>query len=66
MNRGLAFRVPTLDVSVVDLVVRLEKGATYDEIKKVIKEAAEGPYKGILAYTECARRFGRVWWQNSR
>jgi glyceraldehyde 3-phosphate dehydrogenase len=50
---GMAFRVPTLDVSVVDLTVRLEKPASYDEIKKVIKEASESPaYKGILGYTE--------------
>lgn len=49
---GMAFRVPTPDVSVVDLVVRLEKGASYDEIKATIKEAAEGPLKGILEYTE--------------
>jgi glyceraldehyde 3-phosphate dehydrogenase len=49
---GLAFRVPTADVSVVDLVVRLEKGASYDEIKKVMKEAAEGEYKGIIGYTD--------------
>jgi glyceraldehyde 3-phosphate dehydrogenase len=51
---GLAFRVPTLDVSVVDLVVRLEKSATYDEIKAALKEASEGEYKGILGYTEDA------------
>jgi len=49
---GLAFRVPTNDVSVVDLVVRLEKGASYDQIKAVIKKASEGEYKGILGYTE--------------
>ena len=49
---GMAFRVPTLNVSVVDLTCRLEKGATYDEIKKAMKDAAEGPLKGILAYTE--------------
>ncbi|KZT03302.1 glyceraldehyde-3-phosphate dehydrogenase [Laetiporus sulphureus 93-53] len=49
---GLAFRVPTIDVSVVDLVVRLEKGATYDEIKAAIQEAAAGPMKGIMAYTD--------------
>jgi len=49
---GLAFRVPTLDVSVVDLVVRTEKGATYQEIKDVVKKAAEGEYKGIVEYTE--------------
>jgi glyceraldehyde 3-phosphate dehydrogenase len=51
---GLAFRVPTIDVSVVDLVVRLEKEATYDEIKAAVKEAANGPLKGILEYTEDA------------
>jgi glyceraldehyde 3-phosphate dehydrogenase len=49
---GLAFRVPTLDVSVVDLVVRLEKSASYDEIKAAMKAASEGPYKGIIEYTE--------------
>jgi glyceraldehyde 3-phosphate dehydrogenase len=49
---GMAFRVPTPDVSVVDLTVRLEKAATYDEIKAEIKRASEGPLKGILAYTE--------------
>ncbi|OIW02984.1 hypothetical protein TanjilG_13621 [Lupinus angustifolius] len=49
---GMAFRVPTVDVSVVDLTVRLEKGATYDEIKAAIKEASEGSMKGILGYTE--------------
>ncbi|KAI8369043.1 glyceraldehyde-3-phosphate dehydrogenase 2 [Blakeslea trispora] len=49
---GMAFRVPTPDVSVVDLTVRLEKGASYDEIKRVVKEASEGALKGILDYTE--------------
>lgn len=49
---GMAFRVPTHDVSVVDLTVRLGKDATYDEIKKTVKAAAEGPMKGILEYTE--------------
>merc|ERR1711959_645496 len=49
---GMSFRVPTPDVSVVDLVVRLEKGASYDEIKATIKEAANGPLKGILEYTD--------------
>jgi len=49
---GLAFRVPTADVSVVDLVVRLEKPAKYEEIKKVMKEASEGEYKGIIGYTD--------------
>jgi glyceraldehyde 3-phosphate dehydrogenase len=49
---GMAFRVPTADVSVVDLTVRLEKGATYDEIKAAIKKASENEMKGILGYTE--------------
>lgn len=48
----MAFRVPTADVSVVDLTVRIEKTATYDDIKKAVKAAAEGPMKGYLAYTE--------------
>ena len=47
----MAFRVPTSDVSVVDLVVRIEKPASYDEIKEIIKVAAEGDLKGILGYT---------------
>ncbi|NCT17406.1 MAG: type I glyceraldehyde-3-phosphate dehydrogenase [Flavobacteriaceae bacterium CG_4_8_14_3_um_filter_34_10] len=49
---GMAFRVPTADVSVVDLTVRTEKGASFDEVKRVIKEAAEGAYKGLVNYTE--------------
>lgn len=49
---GMAFRVPTQNVSVVDLTVRLENPATYEEIKATIKKAAEGPMKGILAYSE--------------
>ncbi len=49
---GMAFRVPTADVSVVDLTVRLEKAATYDEIKAAVKEASEGELKGVLGYTE--------------
>jgi glyceraldehyde 3-phosphate dehydrogenase len=50
---GMAFRVPTPDVSVVDLTVRLKKEATYDEIKAVVKAAAESDqWKGILGYTE--------------
>ncbi|XP_078741376.1 glyceraldehyde-3-phosphate dehydrogenase, partial [Lampetra fluviatilis] len=49
---GMAFRVPTPNVSVVDLTVRLEKPATYDAIKAKVKEAANGPMKGILGYTE--------------
>ena len=49
---GMAFRVPTVDVSVVDLTVKLAKETTYDEIKKVVKEASEGKMKGVLGYTE--------------
>jgi len=49
---GMAFRVPTADVSVVDLTVRLEKNTSYDEVKKAFKVASEGPMKGILGYTE--------------
>merc|ERR1719201_1441719 len=49
---GMAFRVPTPDVSVVDLTCRLEKPAKYDEIVAAIKEAANGPMKGVLAYTD--------------
>ncbi|KAE9362750.1 putative glyceraldehyde-3-phosphate dehydrogenase [Stipitochalara longipes BDJ] len=49
---GMSMRVPTSNVSVVDLTCRLEKGATYDEIKAVMKKAAEGELKGILSYTE--------------
>jgi len=49
---GMAFRVPTQNVSVVDLTVRLEKPASYDQIKAAIKKAAEGPMKGVLAYSE--------------
>jgi glyceraldehyde 3-phosphate dehydrogenase len=49
---GMSFRVPTVNVSVVDLTVRLNKGASYEEISKAIKEASEGPLKGVLGYTE--------------
>ncbi|CAM4292603.1 type I glyceraldehyde-3-phosphate dehydrogenase [Zobellia nedashkovskayae] len=49
---GMAFRVPTADVSVVDLTVRLEKETSYEEIKKAFKAASEGELKGILGYTE--------------
>jgi glyceraldehyde 3-phosphate dehydrogenase len=51
---GMAFRVPTADVSVVDLTARLEKPATYEDIKKVMKDASEGAMKGVLGYTEDA------------
>jgi glyceraldehyde 3-phosphate dehydrogenase len=49
---GMAFRVPTPNVSVVDLTARLSKGAKYEEICAVIKEAANGPLKGIMGYTD--------------
>ena len=49
---GMAFRVPTSDVSVVDLTVELNKAASMDEIKAALKAAANGPMKGVLAYTE--------------
>lgn len=49
---GMAFRVPVADVSVVDLTVRLSNPATYDQIKKAMKEAADGELKGVLGYTE--------------
>jgi len=49
---GMAFRVPVANVSVVDLTVRLGKPAPYDVIKAKVKEAANGPLKGILEYTE--------------
>ncbi|WP_207428619.1 type I glyceraldehyde-3-phosphate dehydrogenase [Pedobacter sp. SYSU D00535] len=49
---GMAFRVPVPDVSVVDLTVRLEKPASYADIKAAMKEASEGELKGILGYTE--------------
>ncbi|MDR1150250.1 MAG: type I glyceraldehyde-3-phosphate dehydrogenase [Clostridiales bacterium] len=49
---GMSFRIPTLDVSVVDLTCRLEKSVIYDEIKDCIKKAADNDLKGILSYTE--------------
>ena len=49
---GMAFRVPTSDVSVVDLTVELNKDATYEQICEAMKKASEGPLKGILAYTD--------------
>ncbi|MDO8282557.1 MAG: type I glyceraldehyde-3-phosphate dehydrogenase [Thermodesulfovibrionia bacterium] len=51
---GMAFRVPTPNVSVVDLTCRIEKGASYDEIKAEVKRASENELKGILGYTEDA------------
>jgi len=51
---GMSFRIPVSDVSVVDLVARIEKPATYDEIKAAMKAASEGELKGILGYTEDA------------
>ncbi len=49
---GMAFRVPTMDVSVVDLTVNLKNGASYEDICKTMKDASEGELKGILGYTE--------------
>lgn len=49
---GMAFRVPTANVSVVDLTCKLAKPARWDEIKQAMKQASEGPLKGILGYTE--------------
>ncbi|UEG54936.1 type I glyceraldehyde-3-phosphate dehydrogenase [Mucilaginibacter daejeonensis] len=49
---GMSFRVPTADVSVVDLTARLKTAATYEQIKAAMKEASEGELKGILGYTE--------------
>jgi len=51
---GMAFRIPTLNVSVVDLTCKLATPTTYDDIKATIKAAAEGAYKGVIAYTEDA------------
>src|SRR5262249_49850774 len=49
---GMAFRVPTVDVSVVDLTVKTKKATGYEEISQAMKQASEGPMKGILAYTD--------------
>src|SRR3990172_7730985 len=49
---GMSFRVPTSDVSVVDLTVELNKPATYEQICAAMKKASEGPMKGVLGYTE--------------
>ncbi|MEA5416962.1 type I glyceraldehyde-3-phosphate dehydrogenase [Synechococcus sp. BA-132 BA5] len=51
---GMAFRVPTPNVSVVDLTVNLERGASYDAIKAAMRAAADGPMAGVLGYTEDA------------
>lgn len=51
---GMAFRVPTTNVSVVDLTVRTEKPATYEQVKQLFKKASDGKYKGIVNYTEDA------------
>jgi glyceraldehyde 3-phosphate dehydrogenase len=51
---GMAFRVPTADVSVVDLTVRTKKSTSYNNIKELFKKASEGQYKGIVNYTEAA------------
>jgi len=49
---GMSFRVPTVNVSVVDLTCKLAKETTYEDIKNTIRKAAEGPLKGIMGYTE--------------
>lgn len=49
---GMAFRVPTADVSVVDLTVRTEKSATYEEVKQLFKDAANGAFKGVIDYVD--------------
>ncbi len=49
---GMAFRVPTTDVSVVDLTLRTEKSTSYEEIKAAFKKASEGAFKGVISYTE--------------
>lgn len=48
----MAFRVPTVNVSVVDLTVKLKEGATYEDVCRKMKEASEGEMKGILGYTD--------------
>jgi len=49
---GMSFRIPTLDVSVIDLTCRLKKEASYNDIKAAVKAAAQGPLKGIIGYEE--------------
>ena len=51
---GMAFRVPTADVSVVDLTVKTEKSVSYDDVKAAFKKASEGAYNGVISYTEDA------------
>jgi glyceraldehyde 3-phosphate dehydrogenase len=51
---GMAFRVPTPDVSVVDLTVNLERPASYEQVKEAMKAAAAGSMRGVLGYTEAA------------
>jgi len=51
---GMAFRVPTADVSVVDLTVKTEKSVSYDDVKAAFKNASEGSYKGVISYTDDA------------
>lgn len=67
---GMSIRVPTSNVSVVDLTVRLEKGASYDEIKKAVKEASQGKFKGefrleyVLALASLTS--SQVWWSTRK
>ena len=49
---GMSFRIPTADVSVVDLTVNLKNAASYEDIKKAMKDASEGELKGVLGYTD--------------
>mmetsp|Transcript_33725 Transcript_33725/g.52080 ORF Transcript_33725/g.52080 Transcript_33725/m.52080 type:complete len:112 (-) Transcript_33725:274-609(-) len=49
---GMAFRIPTTNVSVVDLTVRLQKETTYEDVSAAMKEASEGSMKGFLGYTD--------------
>ena len=58
----MSMRVPTLDVSVVDLTVNLAKPAKYEEICAAMKKASEGELKGVLGYTEGRRCFLRLPW----
>ncbi|MGW1455452.1 type I glyceraldehyde-3-phosphate dehydrogenase [Salegentibacter agarivorans] len=51
---GMAFRVPTADVSVVDLTVKTDKSVSYDDVKAAFKKASEGAYKGVISYTDDA------------